>query len=508
MKRWTADISQLPSWIVTSIGLFAAAGVGFSVPGNFVLFLLVVAGSGVLVFSTLGHRTEKLFLPVLGALLLGYILQGRGFAYLGIAPLYIGELVLAFGLMALPFARVKWRFSWLEILLIAFMLLGLLRTMPYLRTDGLNAVRDSAIWYYAAFAIIVSHLLTEERVKRVVWVYAKLLGMLLIWILVMSTVLRVVENALPHYPGSPLPLISVMEAGDRAVVLAGIAGFMMTGLYYHVDDMWRIPTLFSWGIWLICVLLVSIESRGGFLALALATSLVLVLRPPREWIGEGLKIGFIGFASLSLLLIINPTIDVGANRIISVDQLTTNIMSIYSDDTGDTGIVQGTKDWRLLFWTDIYNETVRGPLFWTGDGFGENLVSKYGYIIDAEEAVRAPHSIHFTILGRMGVPGALLWIVLQGGFLIQMLGMIRKARYRGNTYWASVLTWLLAMWAAALVTGSFDPYLEGPQGAIPFWCVFGAGIAAMRIQRQAADPGAQPAKAASVRGPDAYPMHS
>jgi hypothetical protein len=42
--------------------------------------------------------------------------------------------------------------------------------------------------------------------------------------------------------------------------------------------------------------------------------------------------------------------------------------------------------------------------------------------------------------------------------------------------------WLLAYWTAAMVNSTFDVYLEGPQGAIWFWSVFGFGLAALHYQ--------------------------
>jgi hypothetical protein len=40
--------------------------------------------------------------------------------------------------------------------------------------------------------------------------------------------------------------------------------------------------------------------------------------------------------------------------------------------------------------------------------------------------------------------------------------------------------WVLAYWVAMMVDTSFDPYLEGPQGGIWFWAVFGLGLVVMR----------------------------
>ena len=45
------------------------------------------------------------YLVVLGALLIGYALLGKTVAYIGVPPLYIGEVVFAFGVIAFLFSR-------------------------------------------------------------------------------------------------------------------------------------------------------------------------------------------------------------------------------------------------------------------------------------------------------------------------------------------------------------------------------------------------------------------
>ena len=49
-------------------------------------------------------------------LLLGYMLMGKGFAYIGVAPIYIGEITMAYGVFAL-FSTENWsrvlRTAWL-----------------------------------------------------------------------------------------------------------------------------------------------------------------------------------------------------------------------------------------------------------------------------------------------------------------------------------------------------------------------------------------------------------
>ena len=62
-----------------------------------------------------------------------------------------------------------------------------------------------------------------------------------------------------------------------------------------------------------------------------------------------------------------------------------------------------------------------------------------------------------------------------------------KARRLGQTRWQGLFFFLLAYWAALLINGSFDVFIEGPSGGIWFWVVYGVGLAAQRIHRTAPD---------------------
>jgi hypothetical protein len=91
-------------------------------------------------------------------LLIGYMFMGRGFAHVGLAPFYVGELVLLFGLIATAYAfvRLKLRVHLSPIvwLLFGFMVLGAVRTVPYLGAYGFDALRDAVLWGYATFALM------------------------------------------------------------------------------------------------------------------------------------------------------------------------------------------------------------------------------------------------------------------------------------------------------------------------------------------------------------------
>src|SRR5437879_4826483 len=107
---------------------------------------------------TPGSRGETVprggvWLALLSLTLLGYALFGKGWAYLGVPPVFIGEAVLFCGVVLFLFVG-RWRglfdipAVWPLLLLQAW---GLFRTWPDLSVYGKDALRDAVIWGYSAF---------------------------------------------------------------------------------------------------------------------------------------------------------------------------------------------------------------------------------------------------------------------------------------------------------------------------------------------------------------------
>ena len=85
------------------------------------------------------------------------------------------------------------------------------------------------------------------------------------------------------------------------------------------------------------------------------------------------------------------------------------------------------------------------------------------------------------------MPAFLLWLLLQGLFAAFLLRALLLFRRAGDKQLVAVAAWVLVFWTAIMVNTSFDPYLEGPQGGIWFWALFGLGLVLIRLapRRQA-----------------------
>src|SRR4026209_1870922 len=101
-------------------------------------------------YETRRMRLADRYLALLAIVLLGYALMGKGFAYLGFPPLYVGEIAFLAGIVV--FLRIGAFASVLTtlpaILLVALMALVVARTLPYVGLYGIDALRDGVIVIY------------------------------------------------------------------------------------------------------------------------------------------------------------------------------------------------------------------------------------------------------------------------------------------------------------------------------------------------------------------------
>lgn len=427
-------------------------------------------------------RLSAFALGFIGVSLVGYAFLGKGYSYIGVPPLFVGEMALVVGLLAL------WRVGTVGLrhhrallaLLGVFMVIGLLSTVPYIGEYGIDALRDGVTWAYAAFALIVAGLLLRLNwLERAVRQYARILPWALFLVPLIVVGFKLFKEVIPQWPGSGTPLL-YPKGGDIAVHLAGVVAFLLLGLHHHFapaqgrrsgrDWLW-------WGLLLLGLLSIS-TGRAALVTIVVSGLLVVLLRPRSGW-GRPLYLVTI---VLTLLVASNLKINLGGQRDISAESMLLNVQSI----TGDSGsdVREGTRTWRLNWWGDIVDYTVYGPYFWTGKGYGINLADSDGYQVSRDRSLRNPHNGHMTFLARSGVPGFLAWAALQLAFGFSLLRASARARAARETLWSNLFLWILAYWMAFLINATFDVYLEGPQGGIWFWCVFGFGLAALETYRR------------------------
>jgi O-Antigen ligase len=459
---------------IAVVGLTLTVGVLTAVNPP-VTLLLVLASLAMIGLLLVGKRIATVFLGGLAIILIGYAFLGRGFAHIGGGPIYISELMLPVAILAWLRCRQPGRFGPVSLLLVAFMAWGALQTIPYIPRYGFDALRDAVTWGYGIYALVIAAILRDEHLRAGVRLYARLILPFLLWVPIAMFLVRVVP--LPLSPGAEVTIIDV-KGGDLGVLLGAIGAFILVGLYATTRTGFQVPEPVLWGFWLIAVAVAGIINRGGLVAAATVGATIFYVRAATRW----LVLIFVALALVVPLILIDPRIQVGDEEF-SVGSMVTNVTSVFGD--AEVADLEGTERFRIAWWSKIVDYTIGGQYFLAGKGYGVNLADDDGFQPTADKSLRAPHNVHMEVLARSGVPGLILWILLQVSFAWALLRGARRASVLPDPWWTMILGWIFIHWLAALVNASFDPYLQGPQGGIWFWAMFGVGLAAMRMSEDA-----------------------
>lgn len=444
------------------------------------MMTLAVSSSQAVERSAAERYADRLFV-CLGALLAGYATAGRGFAYLGLPPLFVGEALLAAGLCFLLTCptRVLGRVVSLMMPVVALVLWCARRAAQDFSTYGMDTIRDSATWYYSGYAFIVCALLLArpQRFVQLLSAYRRYLLFFLTVGVIFAAMSRLLAYHMPDLPWAPgVPLISV-RPGDTAVHLTGAFAFL---------------TLFGGvPIWLASVAIpvgmaFAVSSRAAMFSFVGPSALLGFYRPMA-------RVGWALLCTGILLIFIAWAFDIRVQtstyegREFSVDTLLDSVTSVLSDESKAKGAMEETKAWRLNWWSKIIAYTVHGDYFWNGKGFGINLADEDGFQVQEDKSLRSPHNGHLTYLARAGVPGFALWVAAQLYWLARVADAWVRAARAGRKNWTKLFVFVACYWAAFMINASFDVFLEGPMGGIWFWCVYGFGLAITVLAREYPD---------------------
>jgi hypothetical protein len=450
----------------------------------------------------------RVFIGALVVLLAGYMFMGRGFAHIGVGVIYVGEVVLAIGLVATAYAVIRLGLrpfrSVIVGLLVLFMALGLVRTIPYVGVYGADALRDAVLWGYAFFALFIYLLADRAWLSGALRIFGLIVPIFALWLpIAFNIFLELGKDISNQTPGTIIPLV-YFKAGDMTVHSVGAAAFLIL-----LTTAWASFRTLAWRyaiaqplIW--TMFINGTISRGALLGAASGLGLVLLAtRRLRNWLPIA-----IAAVALTIALVVGPLIGPAVasilpspagpapapgasaepppwwagNRPTTIGGFVENLGSTFTD-SGDVNQV-GTKRFRLEWWGKIVDYTVFGPYFLTGKGFGINLADADGFQPTQDDSLRAPHNSTMTVLARMGVPGFVLWVALQAAWALGLLWAFVRNRRAGDAWLSAVSAWIFIYWFATMVVTSFDPYIEGPQGGIWFWTLFGLGLVAMRLAPQ------------------------
>jgi hypothetical protein len=402
--------------------------------------------------------------------LAGITIIGKGPTYIGVPPVFLGEVVMATGLLFIaPWCSLgeafQGRNAGLTLLIVAWLILGAVLTAFGVPEWGLDALRDAAIWYYALFFFIGLGLSCRDRIADrfwrilcVFWIFAML------WGAADLASGKTLSLSGPIIPWRGVPFL--FNARDESGQNLALGAFIVIGTSYLL----RKPLLRAFLVpssLVALALLAASEGRAVKLGCAGALAVLLVFSFVKPRIGLAsrirlLMIGAVPAVILALMLIPNLASKMQLDRF-----------------TG-TRDSDGTAEWRLIWWQRLEHEVLtRDPLF--GLGFGESLHVYHPALAKFSDPwmLRAPHNFNMTVFTRMGIVGCAIW----AGILFGSIGVLAMRVWRNGvdsgTYSPGrreeLLFWL-AMIVYTFVNSSFGVLMEGPVLGIWFWLAMGFAL--------------------------------
>jgi hypothetical protein len=424
---------------------------------------------------------------ILVILLLGYLSFGKSFGYIGYYPILIGEAGL-FGAVAFLAMDQKLYFprtlsAWLLFPMLLAIVAQAVYSVWYLQQPIVEVGRGIAPFYYAAFAFCTFIFLTRYRrygygrlipsQKAIDQIATMVLGIQSISLLAST----VAGNYLPIIPHTGVPIL-YYKPGDASMVLLVLLVLANKGRLNTFNACWALMLL----------LIACAESRS--VLLCTLTAAFISWRPkPRQLIAITV------FVVLGVAVALSGFTVKLNYREISAERYLLNITSIFDPEKAaeidPQG--QGTKRWRLMWWTKIFDNAVETPYVFIGAGWGENLAVQYGiYRISSSgwqdaALLRNPHNIFFSTLGRGGWIVTGLWCLFYLTFVPSLL-VGRFGRRGKSPEWKLMAEICLVFTLAALINGGTDVFLESPQNSIPHWLVIGLGWRLLLESRRKSSP--------------------
>jgi hypothetical protein len=408
------------------------------------------------------HQLKSQVWPawVLLPVVVGYITMTRGFAHIGISPLYIGEATLGLLLVAWPgtilgtWARTQLRqhtYTTLATLSVIFVAYGLFQCLRGLIGSGFpkSSLQNFAFNYYIAFLFAGMWLGERHRnlLSRLIWWLAWINAIYgIAYLLVLGRPVTSEDTSAPIF-GWP--------AGSAIAIL---------GLLCFERDTKRILLPLALNVFV----LLGRQVRAEWLAIACAIVLFSVLR------GQFIRLMQLG-AVVGGLVLAGVLADVkipapsSFGGVISARDIVGRAISAVDERaaarlTEHASAFAGSVSWRTEWWNNLLELThKRTHTVLFGLGYGYPIWELNPHV---DEVNPTPHNIFIYVLTYTGWVGVAIFYTLQ----LYLAWLLWKS------YLASGQPFGICLWMLMFVWAHFDNRLETPYGAIPFWVLVGMAL--------------------------------
>ncbi len=487
--------AHLRQTLILAAASVLAIWMGFSVAdGNYMLPGLALALTVAAVLARLLKLPADVVL--LGLAVFGYIVGNRGFAQLMPSPTLPilpaeGVLALALGWRLLLCAlerRLPFRGDALDWAVLAWVVVGGIRFLFDFPVHGFLALRDFAMVYYALFYFVVRHMVCEPR-ARTYLIRCFIAGLL------MLPVMFGLTHAFPEFFNSQLTLRGIPVFFYKPDLVYTIMGVGSVLLFFEGRNrawMQVAAVLLGLGV-------AAGDNRASLLGLVVVmTGLMLV----RHWRYPLMQGG--ALAGVLAVVVAGATLGEHAGLQQRLHGTYDRLRSVFDPQgaqvyESEESYFKGDNNlFRTVWWQAVIGEALEGnPVF--GLGFGYNLASSFVMQYYPESfddfTARSPHNIFLTIFGRMGLVGLATWVWL-------CLVMARRTwcSLRSDDAKAAWGRWS-SLWVL-LTSATFGVVLEGPMGAVIFWCLLGLAAGTPTEDPEASQADAQETAASAEVGLD------
>ena len=386
-------------------------------------------------------------------MVLGYLCWKRSFAYLGVPPLFIGEIVLAGFLLLKPRVVLgTWTASLLRPGPLNELGLALLVFLAYgVWQAGRGVLGGSSLLYTMKFFVFNYYTLylflglwvalhVPDFLPRLFRVIAWVNG---IYGLLFIVALRYVPISMPGYDAATnVPLFSP-PSGQVVVILALLCFERNLRAVWFVLLLNTVVTL----VW---------QVRAEWLGLALG-AFVWGLLTGR--LGRVIGMGMAGLAVLGMVELAGIKLHGRNQATVSLSENLARIVApidleLAKQLSPNAAFHAGTAEWRELWWKQIWLSIHSKPVLTAfGHGYAFNLFGLAPTTVTAgqeHEDVRTPHSVFYYALGYTGWVGVALFSFLQ----LAILRLLWRS-YRLTGQPAGVVLWVMGM-AMAFFQEAFE----------------------------------------------------
>ena len=423
-----------------------------------------------------GHMLKR-YCTLLAPVLAAYFLFDRAAAYLHVpgTPLYLGESLLAFGLLACASATGYVRFALhnepLLTILLGFIAWGLIRAVPNVRAFGfINVLHDSALWYYSLFAIVavVATLASPNFPYRLTLQFSRFIPWMLVW-LPIAVILTKSSHINFDIPGTQTLLLSHKDGNIAVMACIALAALWLIPYEGRSPRSRLLLSLLA----ISTILLAGTQNRGGLVAATVASAVGLLMNP------RLIRSAALGIATIAIVifafspLLPKTSTGAGSTRSISATQLIANLESVIG--VGKAPNTQGTQQGRERQWSYVLKLEVNDGRLLYGFGSGPNL--GFGQATGTgDETLRVPHNSHVDVAARLGLIGFCLWILLWSTWFWRLVGARERLSRAGLHRRRGIVEVCIIAAVAILTNAFFDPSLEGAQVGALLWTIFGIGL--------------------------------